>query len=273
MAARDHLPKLGIIAGAGALPALLASACRESGRPYYVLGLSGFPEQVTPDAWISLGEFGKGIEALHESGAREVVMAGAVRRPPLTEIKADLKGAAVLAKLAARSLTGKLGDNALLSSLIAEIEREGFKVIGADDILADLLAPAGVLGRIRPDTAADADISAGLKAARALGAADVGQAVVMRAGQVIATEDASGTDALIARAGGAGGVLVKTKKPQQERRADLPTIGPQTITNAAAAGLSGIAVEAGHSLILERARVIAAADAAGVFIVGVQPNE
>jgi DUF1009 family protein len=102
-----------------------------------------------------------------------------------------------------------------------------------------------------------------------LGQADLGQAVVVRAGQVVGAEDASGTDALIARAGGAGGVLIKAKKPQQERRADLPTIGPQTVANAAAAGLSGIAVEAGHSLIIERTQVIAAADATGLFVVGV----
>jgi hypothetical protein len=269
MAAGSDLPKLGIIAGAGALPALLAAACRSSGRAHAILGLSGFAQEVTPDAWIGLGEFGKGIEFLRKSDVHEVVMAGAVRRPPLAEIKADLKGAAVLARLAARSLTGKSGDNAVLSALIEAIEQEGFRVVGADDILAALLTPAGVLGCHQPTAQAEIDIRKGIDAARELGAADIGQAVIVRAGEVVGREDAAGTDALMERCAAKGGVLVKMKKPRQERRVDLPTIGPRTVANAAAAGLHGIAVEAGNSLILDRAQVVAAADAQGLFVVGI----
>jgi len=135
------------------------------------------------------------------------------------------------------------------------------------------LAPAGVLGRHQPDAAAKADIARGLEAARELGAADIGQAVVVQQGVILGVESAEGTDALLARCASLamdapGGVLVKAKKPQQERRADLPAIGVNTVHNAKAAGLRGIAVEADHSLMLGRAQIIAAADEAGLFIVG-----
>jgi DUF1009 family protein len=193
-----------------------------------------------------------------------------VRRPPIAELAPDLKGAAFLARIAGRAL----GDDGLLSAVVAEIEREGFRVVGADAIISDLLAPRGVLGRHQPDADAKGDIARGMDAARALGAADIGQAVVVQQGIVLGVEAAEGTDALIARCAalrlnGPGGVLVKTKKPQQERRADLPTIGVTTVLNAKAAGLRGIAVEAGHTLVIGLKDVIAAADAAGLFVVGV----
>src|SRR5690606_1866636 len=132
----------------------------------------------------------------------------------------DLKGAAMLARIAGRAA---LGDDSLLSAVVAEIEAEGFNVIGADSILAELLAPRGVMGRHAPDGQALIDIRAGFAGALALGRDDVGQAVVAREGAVVATEAADGTDAMLARV--TGGVLVKAKKPQQERRVDLPTVG------------------------------------------------
>ena len=264
-------PKLGIVAGGGALPALLIEACKSAGRPHYVLGLTGFaePSKIHVDEWIRLGEVGKGFDALRVAGVKDVVMAGAVRRPGLSELMPDLKGAALLARIAGRAL----GDDGLLSAVIAEMEREGFKVVGVDSILADLLAPAGVLGRHKPDDAAQSDIEHGFAVARALGAVDVGQAVVVQQGIVLGVEAIEGTDALIARVAGLrregpGGVLVKAKKPNQERRADLPAIGTMTVRNAKAAGLRGIAVEAGHTLVIGLKDAIAAADEAGLFVVG-----
>jgi len=269
MSHADRTSKLGIIAGSGALPALLTAACREQARAYYVLGLTGFSEGPS-DSSIRLGEIGKGFEALRAAGVAEIVMAGGVRRPAFSELKPDLKGAAFLARIAGRAL----GDDDLLSAVIAEIEREGFKVVGADDILADLLATEGVWGKHDPDDTARRDVVLGIEAARALGAADIGQAAVVQQGVVLGIEDADGTDALIARCArsrreGQGGVLVKVKKPQQERRVDLPTIGPATVANAKAAGLRGIAVETGHALVIGKAAVIAAADEAGLFVMGV----
>lgn len=267
MTALARAPKLGIIAGGGALPGLLVSACQSTGRPFYVLGLTGFADNtalpVPADSWIKLGDVGKGFDALRSAGVSEVVMAGAVQRPKFSELITDFKGAAMLARIAGRAA---LGDDSLLSAVVTEIEQEGFKVVGADSILHHLLAPLGVLGRHAPDAKAEADIRVGFAGARALGKADVGQAVVAKDGALVASEGADGTDAMLARA--KGGVLVKVKKPQQERRVDLPTVGPTTVRNAIAAGLSGIAVEAGHTFILDRPRMIAMADEAGLFIVG-----
>jgi DUF1009 family protein len=270
--------KLGIIAGGGALPGLLASACAASERPYYILALTGFAEVerflYPPDTWIRLGEIGKGFDALKEAEVGEVVMAGAVRHPTLTDLKPDLKGAALLARIAGRAL----GDDGLLSVVIAEIEREGFKVVGVDDILTNLLAKMGPLGRYAPDEEAEQDIACGFDAARALGLADIGQAAVVQQGIVLGLESAEGTDALLQRCkvlrrNGPGGVLVKAKKPQQERRADLPTIGVATVKNAHAAGLRGIAVEAGHTLIIDQARVAELANQFGLFVVGRAKDE
>lgn len=260
-------PKLGIIAGGGALPGLLVSACRAANRDHYILGLSGFGDNLAlprpADGWIKLGEVGKGLDALREAGVAEVVMAGAVQRPKFSELITDFKGAAMLARIAGRAA---LGDDSLLSAVVGEIESEGFKVVGADSILFELLAPAGVMGR-HIAGAHQRDIDAGFAAAKAHGKADAGQAVVVKDGKVVAVEAADGTDAMLGRVN--GGVLVKVKKPQQERRVDLPTVGPATVKNAIAAGLSGIAVEAGHTFMLDRARMVAMADEAGLFIVGV----
>ncbi len=266
----DRTSKLGIIAGGGALPGLLIAACQTQGRSHYVLGLSGFADGAT-DASIKLGEFGKGLDFLRTAGVREIVMAGAVRRPALSELKPDLKGAAFLARIAGRVL----GDDGLLSAVIGEIEREGFKVVGVDDVLEDLLAKKGVWGRHQPDAAALVDIALGFSAARALGAADVGQAVVIQQGAVLGVEGTEGTDALLAYCAdvlrdGPGGILVKVKKPQQERRADLPSIGVTTVARAKAAGLRGIAVQAGHTLVIGLREMIAAADAAGIFVMGTE---
>lgn len=270
--------KLGIIAGSGALPGLLLAACKADGRPHFLLGLTGFADAAnlgdSVDAWVRMGDVGKAFDALHRGGVKEVVMAGAVRRPSLSELMPDLKGAAIMARVASRAM----GDDGLLSAVIAEMEREGFKVVGVEDVLSELLAREGVLGRHRPDEVASRDISHGFVVASALGAADVGQAVVVQQGIVLGVEAAEGTDQLLARCAGLrregpGGVLVKAKKPKQERRADLPTIAAQTVRNAQAAGLRGIAVEAGHTLVIGLAEVIAAADEAGLFVVGVASNK
>jgi DUF1009 family protein len=160
-----------------------------------------------------------------------------------------------------------------LSGIIRTLEAEGFTVLGVDELLKDLVAKAGTYGKVNPDEQSRRDIERGVAVARRLGEQDVGQAVVVQQGLVLAVEAIEGTDALLARAGelrreGPGGVLVKVKKPQQEERADLPSIGPRTVAGAQAAGLSGIAIEAGGGLVIDRARVVEAADAAGLFLIG-----
>jgi hypothetical protein len=164
----------------------------------------------------------------------------------------------------------------LLSAVVAELEREGFRVVGPDQVLAAGLAPDGAFGRVLPDEQARADIAQGERIARALGALDIGQAVVVQQGLVLGVEAIEGTDALLRRCAGLrreglGGVLVKVEKPGQEPRADRPTIGPQTVALAAAAGLRGIAVEAGATIVVDHDEVVAAADRAGIFVVGIRP--
>jgi hypothetical protein len=268
--------KLGILAGSGELPLRLIEACRGEARPYFVLAFAGSCDpaslQGQPHQFIRLGAGGSGLKILRENGVEELVLAGGVRRPSLMELRPDWRTTRFFLKVGLRALTD-FGDDRLFRAIITELELEGFRVVGAHSILTSLLAPLGLIGRVAPDQDAGIDIRAGIAAAHGHGAEDLGQAVVMRAGAVVDREDAEGTDALLRRCAGAGqaqgGVLVKMAKPQQERRADLPAIGAQTVTGAAAAGLKGIAIEAGACLVLDRAAVVAAADRAGIFVIGV----
>lgn len=268
--------KLGIVAGGGEFPGLAIAACRAEGRPFHVLALQGHADpQVIGDApadWIRLGEAGTGFKRLHDEGVSEVVMIGPVRRPSLKELAPDFRTARFFAKVGLKAL----GDDGLLRAVAREMEEEGFRVVGIDDVLADCLALAGPYGNLTPDAQAEADIARGVEVARGLGALDVGQAVVVQQGIVLGVEAIEGTDALLRRCAslrrdGPGGVLVKVRKPGQDRRLDLPTIGPQTVREAAAAGLRGIAVEAGGALVLGRDRVAAEAEAAGLFVLGLAP--
>ena len=271
-------PKLGILAGSGALPQRVIEACRASGRDAFVIAFKGETHAETvaiaPHAWVRIGAVGRTLKLLHEAECEEVVFAGPVRRPALASLVPDRRGAKLLAKLA----TAPGGDDSLFSILVSELEGEGFNVIGADDVVADILAPAGALGIHSPDGAASSDIERGVALVRALGTHDVGQAAVVQQGRVLGIEAAEGTDALIARCAalrldGPGGVLVKLKKPGQQRRVDLPAIGRTTVVAAAAAGLRGIAVEAGATIIFDREAAAKAADEAGLFVIGLGPDE
>ncbi len=272
----DRPPKLGILAGAGALPGRLIDACRETRREFFVVGFEGIASADdvagSTHQWVGLGEVNRTITLLHEAGVGEVVLAGAVARPSLGSMRLDGRARKLLMGIATAA-----GDNSLLSLLINELEGEGFRVVGVDEILTDLRAPLGSIGSLAPDQDAWADIAVATRAARALGALDIGQAAIAQQGEVLGVEAADGTDALLARCAdlrrdGPGGVLVKLSKPGQERRADLPTIGPRTVEGARRAGLRGIAVEAGNSLVVDRAEVGAAADAAGLFVVGISAD-
>lgn len=265
--------KLGIIAGGGEFPGLAIAACRSQDRPFHVLALSGHADpQVIGDApvdWIRLGEAGTGFKKLHEAGVTELVMIGPVRRPSLRELAPDFRTTKFFAKVGLKAL----GDDGLLRAVAREIEEEGFRLVGIDDVLADCLAPKGLFGRHAPDDEAQADIRRGWEVAKGLGALDVGQSVIVQQGIVLGVEAIEGTDRLIRRCAelhrdGPGGVLVKVKKPGQDRRLDLPTIGLGTLREAVAGGLRGICVEAGGSLILDRIQLTEQADSAGLFILG-----
>jgi hypothetical protein len=275
MPERQTAGRLGIVAGGGALPRRLVEACRARGHEVFVLALEGAADTATvagvPHAWCRLGAAGRGLSLLREHNVTELVLAGAVRRPSLAALRPDWRAARLFAKIGYRAL----GDDGLLSAVVGELEREGFRVIGADRLLDGGLAPEGPLGSLRPDPPALADIERGGRVARALGALDIGQAVVVQQGMVLGLEAAEGTDELVRRCAGLrregpGGVLVKLEKPGQERRADRPTIGPRTVALAAETGLRGIAVEAGATIVVDRDEVSAAADRCGLFVVGLR---
>ncbi len=268
-------PKLGVLAGRGDLPIAVIEAALNEGRDVFVLAFKGETDpalvEQRPHAWVALGEVGRAIRHLHAACVQDVVMIGGVQRPSLANMKMDFRGMQLLAKLGWRRTQG---DDHLLRMITSALENEGFNVIGADQIISDCLAVAEVMTRTTPGASAERDIALGIEAASSLGALDIGQGVVVQQGTVLGVEAIEGTDALLARVAGLkragpGGVLVKMKKPNQDRRADLPTIGDRTIDGAIAAGLEGIAVHAGHCLIVDRTKVIEAADRAGVFLVGV----
>ncbi len=266
--------KLGILAGGGQLPVRVIEACRATGRDFFVLAFEGQTDPATvvdtPHRWVRLGAVGAALDHLHAAGVSEVVMAGPVRRPSLEELRPDWRGAMFLAKVGVRAF----GDDGLLSAIVRELEAEGFRVIGADDVFESLRTPEGLVGTLAPPEESKIDIARGIEVLRTIGPLDIGQAVVVQQGVVLGVEAIEGTDALLERCGrvrreGRGGVLVKMSKPGQERRVDLPTIGPDTVAGAASAGLCGIALEAGRTLIIDRPAVARAADEAGLFVVGV----
>jgi UDP-2,3-diacylglucosamine hydrolase len=267
--------RLGIVAGGGRLPRRLIESCGAAGRDVFVLALEGAAEPETvrgvPHAWCRLGAAVEGLSLLRENNVTELVLAGSVRRPSLAALRPDWRAAKLFARIGYRAL----GDDGLLSAIVSELEKEGFRVIGPDQLLDGELVGAGPLGAVQPHPQSEADIERGLSIARALGALDIGQAVIVQQGLVLGVEAIEGTDELLRRCAalrreGPGGVLVKIEKPSQERRADRPTIGPRTVVLAAKAGLLGIAVEADATIVLDQDEVIRAADRAGLFVVGVR---
>lgn len=272
--------RLGIIAGGGDLPARLAQHAQSTGRNPYVLGVEGFASSDLVERYqgasAAIGEIGKQITLLKKAGCQDLVFAGIVRRPDFNKLRLDFKGVRALPAIVAAA--GK-GDDALLRAVINVFEAEGFNVIGADDVFGGLLATPGPLGKHTPSNEQMDDIRLALEVVLRLGELDIGQAAVVRQGVVLAVEAQEGTDAMLARCETMppldkqpAGVLVKAPKPIQERRIDLPTIGPQTIERLLAAKLAGVAVEADGALIVDREEVMRLADEAGLFVFGVDPG-
>ena len=264
---------LGIIAGLGDLPVSIAEQARDAGRDVYILRIDGFVEPKL-DAFngeiVGVGEIGKQIKLLKAAGCEEIVFAGVVKRPDFSKLKLDMRGTMLLPKVIAAA---RKGDDALLRSLLGAFEKEGFTVRGADELNNSLLAPEGVIVGAEPAADVLSDLMRAAEVAKIIGAQDIGQGCVVRAGLVLAVEAQEGTDAMLARVADLprierGGVLVKRPKPMQERRIDLPTIGVSTIEAAAKAGLLAIGVEAGGALILDLDGCKAAAQSAGLLVYG-----
>jgi len=276
--------KLGVIAGGGELPVVLAEHLAQTGEPYFVARVSPMASAALdahPGASRGLGLMGARMQDMRDAGCDAVVLIGQVTRPDIATLEFDDAARAMLPALLAAM---PKGDDALLRAVLAEHERAGFRVIGVEEAMADVLASAGAWGALSPSAAQLKDIAKAAQVAAMSGAFDIGQGVVVCEGLVLAVEAQEGTDAMLRRVGELPqpvrgtvdrrrGVLVKRPKPIQERRIDLPTIGVRTIETAAAAGLAGVAVEAGGALAVRRDAIIAAADAAGMFVYGFTPSE
>ncbi len=271
--------KIAIICGGGSFPLAVANALAKQGRSFVLLPLRGFADssiEYFPHHWVKLGQIGNLLRLLRAEDCKELVMIGSLVRPALMQIGFDFKTIMMLPRIA-RAYRG--GDNTLLSSIANMIEQEGFKVRGVHELLPQLLMPEGPAGSIRPSSDEEEDIHIGFDFVRALGVFDVGQAAVISNKRILAVEAAGGTAEMLShlaelrkngkiKLSGRAGVLVKAPKPKQDRRIDLPAIGPDTVEQAKAAGLSGIAVEAGGTIIADPEALARTADAAGIFLMG-----
>jgi DUF1009 family protein len=269
---------LGILAGGGPFPGQVAAAAAAGGRAVFIVGFQDFADPAVigdyPHAMARLGAAGQILSLLRASQCRDIVLVGPVKRPSLFDLRPDAEGVKILARIGRAAFAG---DDGFLAAIVRVLGEEGFTVHGAHEFLGNAVAPDGVMGRVAPDAAAMADIARGVVVVRALGEVDVGQACVVQQGHVLAVEAAENTDRMLARVHelalpGPGGVLVKLVKPGQERRADMPTVGPRTLVGAAAAGLRGVAMEAGGTLLTDRDACVKEADRLGLFLIGVDPE-
>jgi DUF1009 family protein len=274
---------LGIIAGGGDLPLAVADSVIRDGGDVFIVGLRGSADDSInrfPHDWVSMGETRRTLEILRSQGCKDVVLCGRVARPRFSDIKLDAKSVLLMPKVL---LAAGKGDDALLRAVVDIFDREGFRAVGISEAAPGLLARQCVYGRVAPSSDDMLDVAAGVKVVRSLGALDVGQAAAVCRGLVLAVEAAEGTDAMIGRISSLPeairgtpstpkGVLVKALKPVQDRKTDLPVIGVNTVRNVAAAGLRGIAIEAGNALVINEPAVVEAADAAGLFVLGFAPT-
>ena len=279
----DPARPLALVAGAGRLPELVAASLERARRPFRVLAVRGFTERAMrrrADAVVDLLDIPGTLRILKEWAPAAVVPAGGVARPsPAALLNA---AHAVRNRDILKSLAG--GDDRLLRAVLLLLEENGHRVLGVHEAAPDLLCPEGRLGRLGPDTEADASIRTGRGVLDALSPYDLGQAVAVSGERVIAVEGPEGTDRMLARARALGRkpfgrgralpatVLVKAPKLGQDLRIDLPAIGPRTVRNAAAAGCVGLALEAGGTLVIDRVATAEEADRLGLFLVGYRPG-
>jgi DUF1009 family protein len=270
---------LGVIAGGGSLPLRVVQAASAMGRPVHVVVLEGHgdPAAYAGQSHVTLrwGLAAQMLSWLKQHGVREVVLAGTVARPSLLSLRPDAASMKLIGRIGRAAFNG---DDSILRAVMKVLGEEGFEVLGAQALLTGLLPEAALLAGPMPDDVARADIARGLAVCHAMGAVDVGQAVIVQQGLVLGVEAIEGTDALILRAGalkreGPAPILVKALKPTQSKLADLPTIGPKTVETARTAGLRGLAFQANGTILLERDATIAAAEAAGIFLLAFNPAE
>tara|TARA_B100000700_G_scaffold16843_1_gene16646 strand:- start:433 stop:1278 length:846 start_codon:yes stop_codon:yes gene_type:complete len=267
-----------VIAGGGILPRKLADNFDPSGDRIFFLAFRNVtdPEVVAGrhHEWLELGEVQKAIDAMHRNNVDKVVMAGPIQRPALSSLALDIRALQMLAKGGLKAF----GDDGLLSLVAKEIEKEGIKVIGIEQILPGVLTKEGLLAGPAPTKISWDDIKRGLQVLNSLGPCDVGQSIAVQEGIVLAIEAIEGTDQMIERAGSlqrnvSGPILIKISKTNQDKRVDLPTAGPETVNNAIRSGFQGLALEANNSLLLDKERVIKIAEKNSFFVIGVDQSK
>jgi len=279
-AATELSSPVGVIAGGGAMPFAVADSLAARGIAPVLFALKGSCDPVRAERfrhhWISVGQLGRATKLFRSEGCRDLVFIGTLLRPALSEVRLDWGTIRVLGRI---MTAFRGGDDHLLSGIGRILEQDGFRMVGVKDVAPEILMPEGCIARATPDPAATADIARGREVLRALGPFDIGQAVVVIDGHVVAVEDIEGTDGLLARvarlrsegrirAKMGRGVLVKAPKSGQDLRFDLPTVGPATIDGMARAGLAGMAIVAGNTIAADSQAMIEAADKAGLFIQG-----
>jgi DUF1009 family protein len=264
---------IGLIAGGGRFPILFAESARRAGHRVVAVAHKGetdpaLAERVDALTWVKLGQIGHLLSALKEGGAAQTVMLGAItKRRFFTDAFPDAVGLKVLAQVAIRS------DDNLLRALARFLEQEGVPIVDPTPYLQDRLAPEGVLGKHQPDEEELADARYGLDLARGIGRLDLGQTVVVKRRVALAVEVLEGTDACIRRGGElarTGAVVVKAVKPDQDRRFDLPAVGPETIESLKAVKGRMLAIEAGATLIMDREEMVARADRSKIVVLGIR---
>jgi DUF1009 family protein len=269
-----------IICGGGSFPFTVADALIRQGRLPILFPLHPFADAKAVERythyWVRFGQLGYIVRTARKEGCRDVIFIGTVVRPAIRELRLDWMTIKLMPRII-RQFYG--GDDHLISGVARIVEDQGFRLMGAHEVAPEILMPEGPLGAKRPSARDEADIARGIEVLRATGSFDIGQAVVVAGNHVLALEAAEGTDQMLERivelkesgrirTGEGVGVLVKAPKPNQDRRFDLPSIGTRTVEGVARAGLAGLAVLAGGTIVAEPQSIVESADRAGIFVVG-----
>jgi DUF1009 family protein len=271
-----HSEVIGLIAGDGQLPTEVIQYCTLHSKPLFVIAFEGqhtaLPLKGVHHAVFHLGSIGKIMSTLRKAGVSRLILAGKIARPRFSSLKMDLQAMKLVKRITASHF---MGDNHIFTTIVAFLEENGFTVSGVQDVLPSILTPSGLLTKKKPDKRMVDDISIASDILQAMGNLDVGQAAIIQHGLVLGVEAIEGTDALISRCADlkkspTGGVLVKCKKPSQDVRIDLPTIGLNTVENVYQAGFRGIAIQANASLIVQRDEVIKRANQLKMVIMGIE---
>lgn len=272
----SKLKSLAIFAGRGILPQMLIEDCQKIGREFFVFQLQGEEYEIDYSQFnpikVGYGEVEKFLTIVRENDIKELVFIGGVTKPNFSSLRVDKKGAALVARILASKI---LGDDAVLRAVIKFFEKEGLKIIPINQLLTNLAPKKSTLSKIYPSKDDMANIQIATKAIKKMSSFDIGQSIVVAQKQIIAVEALEGTDNMIKRCANLGveykqgAILVKLKKENQSSKADLPTIGIETVKNCHASGIKGIAIKSGSTLILDKENLIALVDELEMFLIAV----